>query len=128
MWAHETITVVDREEPQSFVVDYERGVQVEGRIVDMRPLPATAQNRVIGSSSSEVFGLSPSAIANRSFGPPFHQTRQHCELWNLTPNIGGGFTIGGLPPETELTLIQKPVRITVPVRGGNVGDIVLRNE
>lgn len=126
LWAHRTIQVLDRHEPQEFVLKYERGVEIEGRIVDMRPVSTTGIH--VGPRSSSSFGLSPSGIANRSFGPTFHQTRQHCDLWSFTPNTGGDFKVTGLPPETELWISQRSAGFIVPAHGGNVGEVVVRND
>lgn len=125
LWAHEVLQISDHEKPQSFLVNFKRGVRIEGRFVDRRDRPVTARDDV------SWFDLAPSGMAARSYGPPFHRVTYTLALWTLSPDLHGCFEIGGLPPVTELSLgntrTKEPPRISTPRQGGHVGDIVVRD-
>lgn len=133
MWAHETIHVLDRPDPQSFAANFKHGVEIEGRFVDRKAgVVAAWVDPITRSGGSPLIEFAPTGIASRSFGPPFNRVTFTCGFWSVSPGLDGGFKLAGLPPVTEISLLSTgtnpPPKFWTPQQNGHVGDIFVRGK
>lgn len=119
LWAHATIEVDSVEHEQSFAIEYRRGVDVRGRLVDAAGVPVLNQSLFCG----------PSKMMVRRFGALRPSASTSAALWGFEADASGHFLLAGVPAGADLVVHTSSERLVgnlrVPGLSIDVGDIVL---
>jgi hypothetical protein len=122
LFAHTTVEVEDVDHEQPFVIDYKRGVEVRGRLVEPTGAP-------IQMTPGQTVFLGPPTLARRTFGALQPGSSDIRMMWSFRPELDGTFRIVGLPPGQEFVCAvsgpQPTGHLKIPLKDSDVGDVVL---